>query len=153
DVYYVEALIGPDTVDTMPPATLDAFRDHGRVWPTLEADLDEARAVIDALPRYGVDLSEVTARLVDQGVESFREAFDKLLAAIEDKRKSAAPLVERTGRSLPASLDAQVEATLADWDEHDKVRRLWARDASLWTGHDEGQWLAWLTIADHERGD
>jgi transaldolase / glucose-6-phosphate isomerase len=154
DVYYVEALIGPDTVDTIPPATLDAFLDHGRARATLEDKLDEARAVLDELPRHGITLSEVTDRLLTEGVEAFKGAFTKLLAAVETKRAAAAhPRLERTRRVLPPPLDAAVEATLVDWTTNDKVRRLWARDASLWTGGDESRWLAWLSVADRERGD
>jgi transaldolase / glucose-6-phosphate isomerase len=90
DVYYVEALIGPDTVDTMPPSTLDAFRDHGRAQPTLEADLDAARAVLDALPGYDIDLSQVTDRLTVEGVDSFRVAFEQLIGAVDIKRRELA---------------------------------------------------------------
>lgn len=154
DVYYVESLIGPETVDTVPPATLDAFLDHGRPRVTLEDELDEAQAVLEALPRHGITLSEVTDHLVDEGVDKFRVAFDKLIAAVEAKRRVAArPQIRRMSRSLAASDEARVQATLADWDATDKVRRLWARDATLWTGGDEAKWLAWLTVADRERGD
>ncbi|MBX3161844.1 MAG: bifunctional transaldolase/phosoglucose isomerase [Deltaproteobacteria bacterium] len=152
DVYYVEALIGRDTIDTVPPATLAAFLDHGRARPTLEADLDQARAVIDALPRLGISLAEVTDRLTDEGVASFSDAFEKLIAAVDKKRAGIVhPPVERLTRNLPEPLEAAVQATLADWDG--KVRRLWARDASLWTGGDEAHWLAWLDVANRERGD
>ncbi len=154
DVYYVEALIGMDTVDTIPPATLDAFLDHGQVAATIEEDLDGARAVIDDLPRHGIDLAKVTDRLLDEGVEAFHGAFDKLLAAVETRRKAAPrPHLARTTPILPAPLAAAVEDTLADWTANDKLRRLWARDATLWTGGDESKWLAWLTVADRERGD
>jgi transaldolase len=86
DVMYVEELIGPDTVDTMPPATFEAFRDHGRVAATLESDLAGARAVIAELTGLGVSLGEVTDRLLDDGVRLFAEPFAKLLATIEGKR-------------------------------------------------------------------
>jgi transaldolase/glucose-6-phosphate isomerase len=154
DVYYVEALIGRDTVDTVPPATLDAFIDHGRASATLEADLDQARAVIDVLPNYGVDLSEVTARLTVEGVDAFRASFEQLIAAVEAKRRTLVrPDVERITRALSPADEVAVEATLADWEAGDKVRRLWSRDASLWTGKDESKRLAWLTIADREQSD
>jgi transaldolase/glucose-6-phosphate isomerase len=153
DVYYVEALIGRDTVDTIPPATLDAFRDHGRAAATLEADLDQARMVLDALPRHSISLNEVTDRLTDEGVEQFRVAFEKLMSAVETKRIAARPRVERVTCALSESLQAKVDDALADWQAGDKVRRLWARDSSLWTGNGEEKWLSWLTVADHERGD
>jgi len=86
DVMYVEELIGPETVDTVPPATFDAFRDHGRVAPTLEAGLDGARAAIAELAALGVSLDEVTTRLLEDGVRLFAEPFAKLLATIEARR-------------------------------------------------------------------
>ena len=154
DVYYVEALIGPDTVDTLPPATLDAFADHGEARPTLTSNLEEARAIIDALPRHGISLAEITDRLIVEGVDKFRTDLEKLIAAVEAKRRAPSrPHVARMRRSLPDAMEAAVESTLAEWERNDKVHRLWARDASLWTGEDEGHWLGWLTAADRERGD
>lgn len=86
DVRYVEELVGPDTVDTVPPATFDAFRDHGRVAATLEADLDGARAAVAELAALGISLDEVTARLLEDGLRLFAEPFAKLLATIEARR-------------------------------------------------------------------
>jgi transaldolase/glucose-6-phosphate isomerase len=86
DVLYVEALVGPETINTMPPKTLAAFRDHGRIGPTLTAGLDEARRVLAAAERFGLDLDGVTERLIETGVRQFGEAFDRLLAAIAIKR-------------------------------------------------------------------
>jgi transaldolase/glucose-6-phosphate isomerase len=86
DVLYVETLIGPDTINTMPPATLDAFRDHGQVRPRLEEDLDAAREVLAQTRRLGLDLDGVTAQLLRDGVSSFAKSFDELLAAIAEKR-------------------------------------------------------------------
>lgn len=86
DVLYIEPLIGPDTVSTMPPATLAAFRDHGKVRPTLREDPDAARAVLAETERLGLDLDGVTARLVKDGVEAFAKSFDGLLDGIGRKR-------------------------------------------------------------------
>jgi transaldolase len=85
DVLYVEELIGPDTVNTMPPATLDAFRDHGRPRPSLTQDVDGAREIIASLERGGVELSQVTDRLLDEGLDLFVESFDQLLGALRSK--------------------------------------------------------------------
>src|SRR5258708_6598053 len=71
DTYYVEELIGPDTVNTVPPATFTAFRDHGRVRASLEENLDDARATIKALAAIDIDLEQVTRQLQDQGVQAF----------------------------------------------------------------------------------
>ncbi len=84
DVLYIETLIGPDTVNTVPPKTLDAFRDHGEVAPTLAAGLDEARAVLDKAQALGLDLPGVTTALVADGVKQFSDAADTLLAAVEE---------------------------------------------------------------------
>jgi len=86
DVLYVETLIGPDTINTMPPATIDAFRDHGKVAPTLQADLDEARRVMAEAQRLGLDLDGVTDQLVVDGVKLFDKSFDELLTTLAAKR-------------------------------------------------------------------
>ncbi|MBA3884271.1 MAG: transaldolase [Acidobacteria bacterium] len=90
DVYYVEELIGPDTVNTVPPATFDAFRDHGRVRPTLTADLDRARDTMAALEAVGVSMRDVTDTLLADAVRLFAEPFEKLLAAIDTRRRDGA---------------------------------------------------------------
>jgi len=86
DVLYVEELIGPATVNTVPPATLDAFRDHGRARPSLEQDLAAAQAVMADVERLGLPLTAITDRLVDEGLALFDEAHTKLLAAVASKR-------------------------------------------------------------------
>jgi len=83
DVMYVEELIGADTVDTMPPATIEAFRDHGRVRNSLTEDVAGAQNVMDNLARAGISIKEVTAKLTTDGVKLFADAFHKLLAAVE----------------------------------------------------------------------
>ena len=86
DVLYVENLIGPDTVNTVPTKTLDAFRDHGKVGPTLTEGVGEAREVLATAERLGLDLGGVTDRLIVDGVRQFSQAFDELLAAVAAKR-------------------------------------------------------------------
>jgi transaldolase/glucose-6-phosphate isomerase len=88
DVIYVEELIGPDTVNTMPPATIDAFRDHGQLRNSLTEDLPGAQKVMDDLARAGISIKAVTDKLTDDGVKLFADAFDKLLAAVEKNTKS-----------------------------------------------------------------
>jgi transaldolase len=88
DVLYIEELIGRDTVNTIPPATLDAFRDHGKVRPTLEQGLDEADAVMRKLEQAGISMKAVTDQLVDDGVKSFSESFDQLISAVGTRVKS-----------------------------------------------------------------
>jgi transaldolase len=86
DTKYVEALIGPDTVDTVPLETIEAFRDHGIVANTLDQGLDEATAVLERLKAVGIDIDKVTQQLEDEGVEKFNKPFEKLLQAIEDQK-------------------------------------------------------------------
>ena len=89
DTLYVDELIGPDTVNTMPPKTMDAFRDHGTVKVTLTEDVEGARKVIADTERLGLDLDGVTSTLVDEGVASFTKSFDDLLAAIGKQKTDA----------------------------------------------------------------
>ena len=86
DVLYVEELIGPDTVNTMPPATMDAFRDHGTVKPAIEENVGDAEAVMARLAKAGIDIGAVAKQLVEEGVQLFIDAADKLLGAVAGKR-------------------------------------------------------------------
>jgi transaldolase len=88
DTLYVDTLIGPATVNTMPEGTLEAFEDHGTLARTLDADVDAARQVLRDVEQAGVDLDDVTATLEDQGVATFAKSFDELIAALEAKRES-----------------------------------------------------------------
>jgi len=96
DVYYVEALIGPETVDTMTPATIVAFRDHGRARVTIENNLDEERALLARLEEVGISLDQVTAHVLADGLRLFVEPFEKLLKTIESR---AAEIVSRSRTS------------------------------------------------------
>ena len=88
DVLYVEELIGPNTVNTMPLKTLESFRDHGRVRLSVEEDIPQAQAVLAALEAAGIDYEQVTRQLQDEGVQKFIDSFDKLFRCIESKRKA-----------------------------------------------------------------
>jgi transaldolase/glucose-6-phosphate isomerase len=89
DTMYVEALIGRDTVDTIPPATMDAFRDHGEAIPdVIEQDIAGARAVLAELERRGISLTGLTEELVTEGVQQFADSFDKLFCAIARQRRA-----------------------------------------------------------------
>ena len=101
DVYYVEALMGPETVDTLPPATIVAFRDHGRPRVTIEDNIDEERAVLARLEEVGISLDQVTAHVLADGVRLFVEPFEKLLKTIE----SRAAEIRNRPRSSGAATD------------------------------------------------
>ena len=156
DVLYVEELIAADTVNTLPLATMDAFRDHGKVRASLEENVDEAERMLATLARSGIAIEVVTARLVEEGVQLFADAFDKLLGAVA--RKRAARLGDQLDSQtsmLAPELETAVAASLESWRQDAKVRRLWAGDAQLWTSRDEANWLGWLRIAEdeHDRTD
>ena len=147
DVLYVETLIGPDTINTMPPATMNAFRDHGTVVETLCEDLQAARQVLEEAERLGLGLAGVTDALVTAGVASFSQSFDQLLGAVA--RKRAAILGDRlNGQAVAAAdLELALTRTLAQATDQSWTRRLWASDAGLWTGGPESAWMGWLEAA------
>jgi transaldolase / glucose-6-phosphate isomerase len=149
DVMYVEELIGRDTVNTIPPNTLDAFRDHGHVRESLTEDIPAAKETMENLAKAGVSMREVTDKLTDDGVKLFADAFDKLLAAVEKSTKrEVTPKVNQQAYTFPQDLAAAVKSNADDWRAAGKVQRLWQRDASLWTGSDEAKWMGWLGITD-----
>jgi transaldolase / glucose-6-phosphate isomerase len=151
DVVYVEELIGPETVNTIPPATFEAFRDHGRPRASLTEDVDAARDTLDRLAHVGVSMQEVTDGLLADGVRLFAEAFAKLLSAVATQSKDAgAGRINRLTYTLPEPLAAAVKHSLAEWCAQGKGRRLWARDPSLWTGKDEAHWLGWLGVTNDQ---
>ncbi|MCI1437648.1 MAG: bifunctional transaldolase/phosoglucose isomerase [Acetobacter indonesiensis] len=147
DVLYVDNLIGPHTVNTLPPATMDAFRDHGTAKETLLDGIDDARHVLSEAERLGLNLQGVTETLVDEGVTSFEEAFDALLGSVAAKQKTLlANKLTDIKTSLPADLEAAVQKGLDGWRKDGTIRKLWAKDASVWTGGEEAKWLKWLDI-------
>ncbi len=154
DVLYVEELIGPDTVNTVPPATLDAFRDHGKPRQSLTDNVEAARKTMADLAAVGISMKEVTDKLTVDGVKLFADAFDTLLIEVEKHTKRlSTPRVDTQSASLPADLDAAVKKNLSDWRAAGKVRRLWQHDASLWTNDDEAKWLGWLDITAQQLAD
>ena len=148
---YVDELIANDTVNTLPPATMDAFRDHGKVGDTLEKKIDDAGQVMAKLAQARISIDDLPRKLVDEGVQLFADAFDKLLAAVAQKR--AAILGKKLdGQSwkLPGEIEKAVTVTLEQWRTGGKVRQLWAGDAKLWTNTDESKWTGWLDIIAEE---
>ena len=145
DVLYVAELIGPDTVNTMPTPTLEAFRDHGVVADTLTRNVDEAERVLAAIAKAGISLDDIAAKLEQDGVRLFADAADSLFGAVARKRaKVLGNAVDPQTLTLPAELAGAVKQRTEAWRAQGVVRRLWARDASVWTGADEARWLGWL---------
>ncbi|MEI2580192.1 bifunctional transaldolase/phosoglucose isomerase [Scytonema sp. PRP1] len=151
DVVYVEELIGSDTVNTIPPATLSAFRDHGHPKSSLTEGLDDAQSTLSKLQKAGISLEQITNQLLAEGVQVFINAFDQLLSAVEKKRTAIlGKKLDRLTYKLPDALNTAVEASLDDWQKNGKIRRLWAQDATLWTGADENKWFGWLGITEDQ---
>jgi transaldolase/glucose-6-phosphate isomerase len=152
DVLYVEELIGPNTINTIPVATLDAFRDHGKLRNSLEEDAAGAQRALDDLGRTGISLDHVTDRLIDDGVRLFAEAADKLLAAVAKKRGEILnQKIDRQQLSLGSGLTKKAEEIAEEWRAHGNIRKLWQRDKSLWTNADEDRWLGWLDSASDDQ--
>jgi transaldolase/glucose-6-phosphate isomerase len=154
DTLYVEQLIGRDTVNTMPPATMDAYRDHGHGKEALTVGLEGAKEILAVGIRLGLDLDGVTHALVQDGVKQFAKAADDLLGAVAAKRNTMlGDALATVTTVLPEDLDTAVEQALDRWREAGKVRDLWARQASVWTGGDEAKWLAWLDVVADRTND
>jgi transaldolase/glucose-6-phosphate isomerase len=156
DTLYVEALIGKDTVDTIPPVTMDAFRDHGVVKAdAIEEDAEGARAILAALKGQGVSLDEITDALVIDGVQQFADAFDKLFGSIAAHRREILGDAKPTLEILPGSdaAKAAFDAETDTWRKDGLIRKLWAMDKSIWSNSDEAQWGGWLTIVKKELAD
>lgn len=153
DVLYIEELIGPDTVNTMPPATMAAFREHGRARLTLEEGVDEARQALALLGKVGVDLGEATRQLEEDGIRLFAEAYDQLLKGLEEKReKIVRKRADGTSASL-GRLEPAVKGALAKLDQEKFCQRLADRDATLWKKEPAHQAiiknaLGWLTVSE-----
>jgi len=104
------------------------------------------------LAKSGISIDEVTSELTKDGVRQFADAFDKLLAALADKRtRFLGQKLDGQSVKLPRSLDTAVDATLKDWTRSGKIRLLWSGDSALWTGRDEGDWIGWLSIVEMQR--
>jgi transaldolase / glucose-6-phosphate isomerase len=153
DTYYVEELIGPDTIDTIPPATLAAFREHGEVRRSIDENFELAARQLKELAAIGVDLDQVTHELEVEGVESFTKSFVTLREAIakssKDIRAGKGP---RQWHSL-GELQPAVDAQLARLNKEDAPRRLWAKDSTLWSADPAKRGeirdrLGWLTVAE-----
>lgn len=148
DVKYVNPLIGPETINTMPSRTIEAFADHGTVRPkTIEENVGRAEKVFEALDSFGLDIGLITQQLEDEGVRKFIDPFDDLMGTLADKRRD---LIGTASQHIAAG---EVESKLADTfdalDEMKLGRRFFAKDPSLWTeepseADDIASRLGWL---------
>jgi transaldolase / glucose-6-phosphate isomerase len=154
DVMYVEELIAPDTINTMPESTMLAFKDHGVVRPSIEEGMDDARRVLAQAAEAGIDLEAVAAQLEEEGVAAFAESYAKLLSVIEEKVEGIRKQSTRRRASL-LTLEETVALRLARFDQDDTIGRIWKRDQTVWRDdpNDITDRLGWLTVHEvmHER--
>jgi transaldolase/glucose-6-phosphate isomerase len=129
DVLYAEAVIGPDTVDTMPPATMNAFRDHGVAASRLPEGIDEAGWFLAELPQFGVDLEAITQDLQKDGVDSFVASFVQLMKGIETQGEGAVCDIRKASVVRYRPWLAEVYKLM---DARGHVRRIWEKDPTLW---------------------
>ncbi|RME77976.1 MAG: bifunctional transaldolase/phosoglucose isomerase, partial [Chloroflexi bacterium] len=133
DTLYAEELVGPDTVNTLPPATIAALKDHGQVdRPTLEEGLDEATALLARLADFGISYEEATEKLQHDGVVAFAKSFTDLLDALARKKEAilsaqVSPMNLALGDYRPA-----VDVRLKAWDAANVAARIWQKDGTVW---------------------
>ncbi|MCB0194425.1 MAG: bifunctional transaldolase/phosoglucose isomerase [Anaerolineae bacterium] len=132
DILYAEELVGPDTVDTMPPVTLEGLKDHGEIRASLEEELDDAPALLEKLQRFNVSYDDATQKLQDDGVIAFANSFVDLLKTLEDKREA---IVSRQVSPMTAALNGYqetVDIRLRSWDAAKVANRMWDIDGTVW---------------------
>ena len=150
DVLYVEPLIGPGTVNTMPSATLGALLEHGRVELTLEQGVPEAAHTMEALAEAGISMEQVTTKLLEDGVKAFADSYDNLLTNIEEKKAALAAREDARPRASLGVMLQDVEAALDDLQHRDVVGRVWRKDHTVWKPDptEITNRLGWLTVTE-----
>jgi transaldolase/glucose-6-phosphate isomerase len=148
DTMYVDELIGNHTVNTVPPQTLEAFRDHGKVKLTIEKDLEAAKKAFSDLERIGISMQKVTQELEEEGVAAFAESYNSLLASVKTRREDAQ--VEL------GPLTKSVSARIAKLESDHFLSRFYAMDGSLWTDDSKSQEevrirMGWLNLPDSSK--
>ncbi|MFQ5945304.1 MAG: bifunctional transaldolase/phosoglucose isomerase [Anaerolineae bacterium] len=131
DTLYVDNLIGPHTVNTLPPETLRAFLDHGAVAQTVDSNLADAHQKVDRLSELGIDLDSVTDRLLEEGVASFANSFETLIDSIADKRDQILSGWQHRSANL-GPYSSPVDQALGEMTEAKVVERIWEHDHTLW---------------------
>jgi len=132
DVLYVDSLIGADTINTLPPQTLQLFEDHGTVQETLPSDPADAQHVMDRLRAAGIDFADVTRVLENEGIEKFAHSFETLLGVIAAKRKTLAAAAPPRHSTELRAFDQAVALRLTDLERADVPKRIWGRDPAVW---------------------
>lgn len=149
DILYVQELIGADTVNTLPPNTLEAFLDHGEVRLTLEEDLEKAHSALAALEELGISMEQVTFELEEEGVKAFAQSFESLINSIESKRHEFLPTKGLLTHHL-GTYQTMVNTALKEIATKDIVSRIWREDYTVWKPYPEeiANRLGWLYTID-----
>lgn len=152
DTLYVDNLIGPDTINTLPQETIDAFRDHGKPRATIEEDIAQAKKILRDLEEVGLSLDAITQQVLDEGVLKFDDALNALLAGIETKRAAIERHAAMRQSVSLGKYQKDVGAALEDANKANTVERIWQRDSFLWKpdpkDHVElADRLGWLNVA------
>ena len=154
DVRYVEALIGPHTVNTLPDDTIDAFADHGKIMEnSVEQDVPEARKTFEDLRKLGIDIDFVTRQLVNEGIEKFVKPYDNLMKTLANKRLQF--LSEKAGSQEIdyGENESEIKSAYSSLDEKQIARRIFSKDPYVWKSDKEqaekiSNRLGWLNIED-----
>ncbi|NDD64778.1 MAG: transaldolase, partial [Acidobacteria bacterium] len=132
DVLYIDQLIAPQTVNTIPPATYAAFRDHGTARLTIGEDLAGARAALDGIASVGIDLGAVCQQLQDEGVQAFADSFASLMQSITEKELALSQSILQRSEGQFGPFEDAVLATVKRAGTGHWIERIWNRDAALW---------------------
>ncbi|MGD2158190.1 MAG: bifunctional transaldolase/phosoglucose isomerase [Anaerolineales bacterium] len=149
DTLYVDNLIGPNTVNTLPPTTLQAFIDHGSVSPSLETGIEVAGKQLDDLAELGVDLDAITDKLLDDGVYAFAKSFAALMEAIDEKQNELSSGWEMLSAEI-GEYRTQIDNILIEMKAQNIMGRIWAQDHTIWNPDpaEISNRLGWLNSAD-----
>lgn len=152
DVLYVEALIGPDTVNTLPLETIEAYRDHGHPQVTITQDLDSARRTLQTLQEVGLSLDQITDQVLSEGVVKFEDSLNQLLKVIEGKQQAIAAEHKKMWHAALDVYEDEVNQALDRADQNHMAERIWQKDVSVWKQSQEHtaeirDRLGWLNVA------
>ncbi|HKW03841.1 MAG TPA: bifunctional transaldolase/phosoglucose isomerase [Nitrososphaerales archaeon] len=149
DTLYVDNLIGPDTINTIPPATLKAALDHGKVTRSVESGTEEAKKNMYELSKVGVDFDSIAMELEDEGIEKFIQSIDSIFEKISQKRERFASEPYRESK-LPEQYEALIDSSLNELSADNVVARIWKHDYTVWKSEPDEitNRLGWLDVAD-----
>jgi len=152
DVFYIEELIGPNTVNTIPPATAEAFKDHGTVEVKLNVGVAQAKKDLESLADLGISIEKATDKLQKDGVKSFINSFDELLTVVAAKKELLLGNHDQKMKLSLGNLTNAFDEQVEKMEDENWIKRIWSKDASLWKTNEAHQKiitnsLGWLTVA------